>query len=31
VVEGKERYGVEASNRFAALEHLDVDGEINSA
>jgi hypothetical protein len=26
-VEGKEQYRVEASNRFAALEDLDVEGQ----
>jgi hypothetical protein len=30
-VEGKEQYPVEASNRFAALEDLDKEVEINSA
>jgi hypothetical protein len=30
-VEGKEQYGVEVSNRFAALEDLDKEVEINSA
>jgi hypothetical protein len=30
-VEGKERFCVEVSNRFAALEDLDVKVEINSA
>jgi hypothetical protein len=30
-VEGKEQYRVEVSNRFAALEHLDAEVEINSA
>jgi hypothetical protein len=29
--EGKERYRVEVSNRFAALEGLDAEVEINSA
>jgi hypothetical protein len=29
--EGKEKYRVEASNRFAALEDLDTEVEINSA
>jgi hypothetical protein len=31
VVEGKEEYRVEVSNRFAALENLDAEVEINSA
>jgi hypothetical protein len=30
-VEGKEQYNVEVSNRFAALEDLDTEVEINSA
>jgi hypothetical protein len=30
-VEGKEQYHVEVSNRFAALEDLDAEVEINSA
>jgi hypothetical protein len=30
-VEGKEQFGVEVSNRFAALEDLDTEVEINSA
>jgi hypothetical protein len=30
-VEGKERFRVEVSNRFAALEDLDAEVEINSA
>jgi hypothetical protein len=30
-VEGKERYHVEISNRFAALESLDVEVDINRA
>jgi hypothetical protein len=30
-VEGKEQYCVEVSNRFAALEDLDVEVEINNA
>jgi hypothetical protein len=30
-VEGKEKYHVEVSNRFAALENLDTEVEINSA
>jgi hypothetical protein len=30
-VEGKERYRVEVSNRFAALEDLDAEVEINNA
>jgi hypothetical protein len=30
-VEGKEQYHVEISNRFAALEYLDTEMEINSA
>jgi hypothetical protein len=30
-VEGKEQYHVEFSNRFAALEDLDAEVEINSA
>jgi hypothetical protein len=30
-VEGKEQYHVEVSNRFASLEHLDTEAEINSA
>jgi hypothetical protein len=30
-VEGKERYRIEVSNRFAALEDLDAEMEINSA
>jgi hypothetical protein len=29
-VEGKEQYCVEVSNRFAALEDLDAEVEINS-
>jgi hypothetical protein len=29
--EGKEQYHVEVSNRFAALEDLDTEVEINSA
>jgi hypothetical protein len=28
-VEGKEQHRVEISNRFAALEHLDVEADIN--
>jgi hypothetical protein len=28
-VGGKERYGVEISNRFAALENLDPEGDVN--
>jgi hypothetical protein len=31
VVEGKEQFRVEVSNRFAALEDLDAEVEINSA
>jgi hypothetical protein len=31
VVEGKEQYHVEVSNRFAALEDLDAEVEISSA
>jgi hypothetical protein len=31
MVEGKEQYHVEVSNRFAALEDFDTDVEINSA
>jgi hypothetical protein len=31
VVEGKEKYRIEVSDRFAALEHLDAEAEINSA
>jgi hypothetical protein len=30
-VDGKEQYLVEVSNRFAALEHLDTEVEINNA
>jgi hypothetical protein len=30
-IEGKEQYRVEVSNRFAALEDLDAEVEINSA
>jgi hypothetical protein len=30
-VEGKEKYRVEVSNRFAALEDLDTEAEISSA
>jgi hypothetical protein len=30
-VEGKEKYLTEVSNRFAALENLDAEVEINSA
>jgi hypothetical protein len=30
-VEGKEQFRVEVSNRFAALEDLDTEVEINSA
>jgi hypothetical protein len=30
-IEGKEKYRVEVSNRFAALEDLDSEVEINSA
>jgi hypothetical protein len=30
-VEGKEQYRVEVSNRFAALEDLEAEVEINSA
>jgi hypothetical protein len=30
-VEGKELYHVEVSNRFAALEHVDPEMDINSA
>jgi hypothetical protein len=30
-VEGKEQYRVEVSNKFAALEDLDAEVEINSA
>jgi hypothetical protein len=30
-LEGKEQYDVEVSNRFAALEHLDAEVEINNA
>jgi hypothetical protein len=30
-VEGKEQYHAEVSNRFAALEDLDAEVEINSA
>jgi hypothetical protein len=30
-VESKEKYRVEVSNRFAALEQLDVEVDINSA
>jgi hypothetical protein len=29
-VEGNEKYGVEVSNRFAALEDLDAEVEINT-
>jgi hypothetical protein len=29
--EGKEEYHIEVSNRFAALEYLDAEVEINSA
>jgi hypothetical protein len=31
VVEGKEKYCTEVSNRFVALEYLDAEVEINSA
>jgi hypothetical protein len=31
VVEGKEQYNVDISNRFASLEDLDTEVEINSA
>jgi hypothetical protein len=31
MVEGKEQFCVEVSNRFAALEDLDAEVEINSA
>jgi hypothetical protein len=31
VVEGNEQFRVEVSNRFAALENLDTEVEINSA
>jgi hypothetical protein len=30
-VEGKEQFRVEVSNRFAGLEYLDAEAEINSA
>jgi hypothetical protein len=30
-VEGKEKYCIDVSNRFAALEDLDAEVEINSA
>jgi hypothetical protein len=30
-VEGKEWYCVEISNRFAALENLDTEGDVNKA
>jgi hypothetical protein len=30
-VEGKERYGVEISNRFADLENLDTEEDVNKA
>jgi hypothetical protein len=30
-LEGKEKYRVEVSNRFAALKDLDAEAEINSA
>jgi hypothetical protein len=30
-VEGKEQYNVDVSNRFAALEDLDTEMEMNSA
>jgi hypothetical protein len=30
-VEGKEKYHVEVSNRFAALQDMDTEGEINSS
>jgi hypothetical protein len=30
-IEGKERYCVEISNRFAALEKLDTEGDVNKA
>jgi hypothetical protein len=30
-VEGKERYCVEISNRFAALENLDTEMDVNEA
>jgi hypothetical protein len=30
-VEGKEQYCVEISNRFAALENIDTDGDVNKA
>jgi hypothetical protein len=30
-VEGKEKYHIEVSNRFGALEDLDAEVEINSA
>jgi hypothetical protein len=30
-VEGKEKYHIEVSNRFAVLENLDTEVEINSA
>jgi hypothetical protein len=30
-VEGRERYRVEISNRFAALENLDTEGDVNTA
>jgi hypothetical protein len=30
-IEGKEKYHVEVSNRFAALEDLDTEADINSA
>jgi hypothetical protein len=29
--EGKEKYRIEVSNRFAVLDNLDVEVEINSA
>jgi hypothetical protein len=31
MVQGKKKYHVEVSNRFAALEDLDMEVEINSA
>jgi hypothetical protein len=30
-VEGKQRYCVEISNTFAALENLDTEGDVNKA
>jgi hypothetical protein len=30
-VQGKEQYRVEISNRFAALENLDTEGDVNKA